>query len=37
MYSGSYVALKSLKDDFGSVEKYKDGFKKALDEQFMKM
>ena len=34
---GSYVTLKSLKEDFGSVEKYKDGFKRALDEQFVKM
>ena len=28
---GSYVTLKSLKEDFGSIEKFKDGFKKALD------
>ena len=34
---GSYVTLKSLMEDFGSVEKYKDKFKKALDEQFVKM
>ena len=33
----SYVTLKSLKEDFGSVEKFKDGFRKALDEQFVKM
>jgi hypothetical protein len=37
MDPGSYVTLKSLKEDFGSVEKFKDGFKKALDEQFVKM
>ena len=35
--TGSYVTRKSLKEDFGSVEKYKDGFKKALDEQIVKM
>ena len=37
MDPGSYVTLKSLKEDFGSVEKFKDGFRKALDEQFVKM
>ena len=31
------TALKSLKQDFGVVEKYKDGFKRSLDEQFVKM
>jgi hypothetical protein len=31
------TTLKSLKHDFGAVEKYKDGFKKSLDEQFVKM
>ena len=31
------TTLKSLKQDFGAVEKYKDGFKRALDEQFVKM
>ena len=33
----SYVTLKYLKTDFGSVKKFKDGFKKALGEQFVKM
>jgi hypothetical protein len=37
LYPGSCVTLKSLKDNFGSVEKYKDGFKKALNEQFVKI
>ncbi len=37
MDTGSYVTLKSLKEDFGSVEKYKDAFKRVLDEQFVKM
>ena len=31
------TTLKSLKQDFGAVEKYKDGFKRSLDEQFVKM
>ena len=31
------TTLKSLKQDFGVVEKYKDGFKRSLDEQFVKM
>ena len=31
------TTLKSLKDDYGAVEKYKDGFKRSLDEQFVKM
>ena len=29
--------LRSLRNDFGAVEKYKDGFKRSLDEQFVKM
>ncbi len=37
MDPGSYVTLKSLKEDFGSVEKNKDAFKRALDERFVKM
>ncbi len=28
--------LKSLKTDYGGVEKFKDGAKKTLDEQFLK-
>jgi hypothetical protein len=31
------TTLKSLNNDFGDVEKYKDGLKKSLDEQFVKM
>ena len=31
------TTLKSLKQDFFVVEKYKDGFKRSLDEQFVKM
>jgi len=31
------ITLKSLKRDFGDVDKYKDGFKKSLVEQFVKM
>jgi hypothetical protein len=29
--------LKFLKEDVGVVEKYKDGFKRSLDEQFVKI
>ena len=36
MDPGSYLTLKSLKEDFVSVEKFKDGFKKALNEQFLR-
>ena len=31
-----FVSLKSLKEDFGSVEKHSGSFKQDLDEQFVK-
>ncbi len=37
MDPSNVTTLKSLKQDFGVVEKYKDGFKRALDEQFVKL
>jgi hypothetical protein len=33
---GKCVTLKSLKEDFGAVEKYSGSFKQELDEQFVK-
>ena len=33
---GNMSTLKSPKEDYGAVEKFKDGAKKMLDEQFVK-